>query len=199
MKFNSVRFTNGLLLILIILLTLSGIYSLFRTYSAWLFSVHRAASWGLLALLPWKVSIIYRSLRRKAGGQHFHQSRLAVTGDIRQPLQLDYDSLSRLPVTELDATIDCTLGWSARQTWRGVRLADVLEQAGFDLEPAQISLKSVTGYEYALPWREVQGVVLATHVGGETLSAAHGYPLRAVVSSRRGWFWIKWLAEVKAN
>ncbi len=26
----------------------------------------------------------------------------------------------------------------------------------------------------------------------------HGYPLRAVVPSRRGWSWVKWLASVEA-
>ncbi|HYH05137.1 MAG TPA: molybdopterin-dependent oxidoreductase [Bacillota bacterium] len=30
------------------------------------------------------------------------------------------------------------------------------------------------------------------------MNASHGFPLRAVVPSRRGWFWVKWLAKIEA-
>jgi DMSO/TMAO reductase YedYZ molybdopterin-dependent catalytic subunit len=39
--------------------------------------------------------------------------------------------------------------------------------------------------------------VLATHVGGQVLDHWHGYPLRAVVPSRRGGHWVKWLTEIE--
>jgi DMSO/TMAO reductase YedYZ molybdopterin-dependent catalytic subunit len=34
-------------------------------------------------------------------------------------------------------------------------------------------------------------------VGGEALDHVHGFPLRAVVPARRGWFWVKWVGEVE--
>jgi hypothetical protein len=43
MKFNGVRFTSGLLLILVLFLTLSGLYGLFFTFSEWMFTLHRAS------------------------------------------------------------------------------------------------------------------------------------------------------------
>ena len=39
----------------------------------------------------------------------------------------------------------------------------------------------------------------AKHVGGELLTHVHGAPLRAVVPSRRGWFWVKWLTRIEVG
>jgi DMSO/TMAO reductase YedYZ molybdopterin-dependent catalytic subunit len=60
-----------------------------------------------------------------------------------------------------------------------------------------VRLESVTGYSFLIPATEVDQVLLATHVGGETLNFEHGFPLRAVVPSRRGWFWVKWLSRIE--
>ncbi len=58
-------------------------------------------------------------------------------------------------------------------------------------------MRSVTGYEHDLPMIEARDVLLATHVGGEPLTHVHGAPLRAVVPTRRGWFWVKWLTRIE--
>jgi DMSO/TMAO reductase YedYZ molybdopterin-dependent catalytic subunit len=337
MKFNGLRFTNGLLLVLVLILTLSGLYGLFWTSSEVVFTLHRISGWAMLALLPWKGFIVFRSLRRKIHGNshpgwlgvslilamltlvvlvlgllwkgrfgpveyplrqtaiswhwmlalglllpfalhvwkrwprprsidflsrrgflraalvtplaalgYFGYHRLArarevpqepvrftgsrragwfsgndfplthsvaatseqialenwrleVLGAIHQPTRIDYASLSQLPTTVFDATIDCTLGWYARQSWGGVLLVDLLQHTGLDQMPFGVQLISVTGYAHFLPWEEARQVLLATHVGGEPLSAGHGFPLRAVVPSRRGWFWVKWLGQIKVT
>ncbi len=335
MRFNGLRFTNGLLLVLVLILTVTGLFGLFWTTSAAVFTLHRVSAWALLALLPWKAIIVFRSLRRKIHGTNHpvwlvislslavliltvlilgllwkgrfgplgyplrqtaiswhwmlslglllpfalhvwkrwprprkvdflsrravlraalvtplaalgyigyqrlasarmlpleptrftgsrqagwvagndfpltHNTaptaeqialenwRLEVFGTVLRPARFDYSRLSQFPSGERQATIDCTLGWYAQQTWRGVRLADILEQAGLDHTPAAVQLISVTGYQHILPWEEANQILLATHVGGEVLSAGHGFPLRAVVPTRRGWFWVKWLAQIK--
>src|SRR6185295_14358459 len=58
------RFTNGALLALLIVLTLTGLWGLAFTLHGWTFEVHRAAAWAVFALIPWKVLIALRSLRR---------------------------------------------------------------------------------------------------------------------------------------
>jgi hypothetical protein len=58
------RYTNTAILVLIGVLTLSGVYGIFWTLNGWLFEVHRGAAWALVALIPWKTAISWRSLKR---------------------------------------------------------------------------------------------------------------------------------------
>ncbi len=58
------RFTNTTLLVLLAALTLTGLYGLLWPWPAWMFEVHRIGAWGVVALIPWKVLIAGRSLRR---------------------------------------------------------------------------------------------------------------------------------------
>lgn len=64
MKFNLNRFTNTLLLGIVLILTLTGVYGLFWTLQGWLFDLHRLSGWALAAAIPWKTAIAARSLRR---------------------------------------------------------------------------------------------------------------------------------------
>jgi len=122
--------------------------------------------------------------------------RLVVVGDVERPTVWTYDELLVLTAAELDATLDCTLGWYTTQVWRGVYLHDLLEAAGIAGRAVWVRLESVTGYALSLPILEAQQVLLASHVGGEPLEHLHGAPLRAVVPSRRGWYWVKWLSRI---
>jgi DMSO/TMAO reductase YedYZ molybdopterin-dependent catalytic subunit len=40
---------------------------------------------------------------------------------------------------------------------------------------------------------------LAYELEGETLPILHGFPLRAVIPTREGLYWAKWLVELKVN
>lgn len=122
---------------------------------------------------------------------------LAMRGAVARPYKISYATLTGLPPYEVTATIDCTTGWFSTQVWRGVPLSMLLEQAGLNPGAALIRLRGVSGYfgDFTLP--EAAGILLATHVGGQVLDHWHGFPVRVVAPSRRGWFWIKWLTEVE--
>ncbi len=83
--------------------------------------------------------------------------------------------------------------------WRGVRLTDLLDEAGARPQATVIRLKAATGYAQTFTPAEAREILLATHVGNEQLDHWHGFPLRAVVPSRRGWFWVKWLTEIEVQ
>lgn len=122
--------------------------------------------------------------------------RLAIVGARNGPLILSYpDLMLRLP-QRLDATLDCTNGWYSLQGWQGLSLSHLLMEAGMLEGAAGVRLVSATGYNHTYPIQEARKILLATHVTGEVLSPSHGFPLRAVVPDRRGWFWVKWLSEV---
>jgi len=124
---------------------------------------------------------------------------LTLIGAVKKPLTLTYDDVLALSASEVTATIDCTGGWYSTQVWRGIRLADLLAQAEVREEKTMIVLKDISGYTAYFAPSEISEILLATHVGEQVLDHWHGYPLRAVVPSRRGGHWVKWLTEIEVT
>jgi DMSO/TMAO reductase YedYZ molybdopterin-dependent catalytic subunit len=122
--------------------------------------------------------------------------RLRVRGPAMARLELSYSDVAALPRSEASVVLDCTGGWWSEQRWSGVSLSDLLARCGVDEAPTRVEVISVTGHWWTFDRSEAEQALLATHVGGEPLSAGHGYPLRLVAPSLRGFLWIKWVREV---
>jgi DMSO/TMAO reductase YedYZ molybdopterin-dependent catalytic subunit len=123
--------------------------------------------------------------------------RLRLTGAVARPLALTYDELLARGGTERRVILDCSNGWYTTQDWQGVPLIDLLEEAGLSEMAAGVRLISASAYNHTFPLTEARTILLATHVGGEVLAPGHGFPLRAVVPDRRGWFWVKWVTRIE--
>ncbi|MBI3160847.1 MAG: molybdopterin-dependent oxidoreductase [Chloroflexi bacterium] len=134
----------------------------------------------------------------RAAPQDADAWRLRVTGAVSAAQTLDYAAILALPHSSRIAALDCTVGWYSVQRWGGIPLADVLALAGLASDAFAVRFHAAGGYTQTLTMVEAADVLLAVHVGGEPLSHRHGFPLRAVVPSRRGWFWVKWLEEIEA-
>ena len=122
---------------------------------------------------------------------------LDVSGVAERRLTLSYDDLLR--DEEMVATIDCTGGWHSTQQWSGVWLSEILEAVEPSESARSVVVRSVTGYYRRFSLDSARGFLLATHVGGETLSHDHGYPVRLVAPGRRGFEWIKWVSEIEMS
>jgi DMSO/TMAO reductase YedYZ molybdopterin-dependent catalytic subunit len=121
--------------------------------------------------------------------------RLRIEGLVSHPLAI---ALAELPIVdELVATLDCTGGFYSTQRWRGVRLGRVLELARAESAAGHVSVAAVTGYRWSFAIADGRELLLATHVGGETLSHEHGAPVRLVVPGARGFQWIKWVQRIE--
>ena len=122
---------------------------------------------------------------------------LTIKGAVKKPLSLSYKDLLAISTSEVTATLDCTGGWYTVQTWRGIPLTTLLAQAQLRPEAIGIVLRGVLDYSAPFTLEQASEILLATHVGMEVLNHSHGFPLRAVVPSRRGWQWVKWLTEIE--
>lgn len=127
---------------------------------------------------------------------HASAWRLEVGGAVARRLSLRYADLLAWQ-HELDATLDCTGGFYSAQRWRGAPVGELLDQAGLVREARWVSFVSATGYRWSLPLAEARAALLASHVGGQPLSHAHGAPLRLVAPGRRGFEWVKWIARIE--
>lgn len=122
--------------------------------------------------------------------------RMQVDGEVVSPGAISYDELLALPSTERDAVLDCTGGWWTEQRWRGVTLAGLLAWHGVRASAQRVDIVSLTGHAWSFPIAETNRLLIATHVGGETLSTGHGYPARLIAPDHRGFQWIKWVNQV---
>jgi DMSO/TMAO reductase YedYZ molybdopterin-dependent catalytic subunit len=133
--------------------------------------------------------------------------RLRVHGMVDREIVLTYDELVARPTVEQYVTIACVsneVGGDlvGNALWRGVRLTELLEEAGLRPEATQIVGRAVDGFTvgfptaYALaPDREA---LVAVGMNGEPLPADHGFPARLIVPGLFGYVSAtKWLAEIE--
>ena len=124
--------------------------------------------------------------------------RLRIRPPDAPPVNLSYADIVALPRHEASVVLDCTGGWWSEQVWSGVSLKDVLARSPAGETATRVEVISVTGHRWTFDRSEIEQAMLATHVGGKPLTAGHGYPLRLVAPSLRGFLWIKWVEEVVA-
>lgn len=125
--------------------------------------------------------------------------RLSVDGAVRAPFALDYDGMAALAAEARRATLDCTGGWYTVQEWSGAPLAGLLARAEPLPGARSVRVVSATGYDHRFGLGEASRLLLATAVGGERLSAGHGFPVRLVAPGRRGYHWVKWVVRVEVS
>jgi DMSO/TMAO reductase YedYZ molybdopterin-dependent catalytic subunit len=121
--------------------------------------------------------------------------RLRVTGHVARALRLTAAELDAGDA--LDATLDCTGGFYSRQRWSGIRLDRLLARAGPRDGAGYVRVISHTGYRWSFPLGAARELLLATRVGGQPISHAHGAPIRLVAPGRRGFQWVKWVTHVE--
>ncbi|GAA0236214.1 molybdopterin-dependent oxidoreductase [Cryptosporangium japonicum] len=128
--------------------------------------------------------------------------RLVVAGT--RTLRLGLDALAALPQHTADLPIACVEGWSASARWTGVRLRDLLAEAGV-APGADVRIESLQrsgAYRAAtLPAAFAQDplTLLALRLNGGTLHLDHGYPCRLIAPNRPGVLQTKWVAWIGAH
>ncbi|WP_420453189.1 molybdopterin-dependent oxidoreductase [Ilumatobacter sp.] len=132
--------------------------------------------------------------------------RLAVTGMVDRTLDLSFDDLLRREVVEHDITLTCvsnTVGGElvGNARWLGIRLDDLLADAGVSPDATQVVGRSVDGYTCGFPIEAAtdgRNAMVAFGMNGEPLPLEHGFPVRLVVPGLYGYISAtKWLTEIE--
>jgi DMSO/TMAO reductase YedYZ molybdopterin-dependent catalytic subunit len=153
--------------------------------------------------------------------------KLAIDGDgASSPMQIGLDDLKRLPAVEVTAVCQCSgnrrglfqphvagveWGYGAMgcARWKGVRLKDLLDQAGLKKEAVEIVFNGTDGpvsdktpkFVKSLPvWKAVdESTIVAYEMNGEPLPHWNGFPARLIVPGWTGTYWVKHLASIGAS
>lgn len=126
---------------------------------------------------------------------------LTIDGDIPMPLRLSLEDLRRMPQHEAALPIQCVEGWSFSARWRGVRVGDLLAEAGAD-PGAEATVESLQegGIYRTSPLNREQAhdpdTLLALELDGEPLALDHGFPLRLIAPNRPGVQQTKWVGKL---
>jgi len=131
--------------------------------------------------------------------------RLRVTGMVDNPIELTYEDLVGRGLVESDITLTCVSnlvggGLVGTARWQGVRLDELLQDAGVQAGADQIVGRSVDGYTCGFPVAALDGrdALVAVSMNGEPLPLEHGFPARLIVPGIYGYASAtKWLTEIE--
>ncbi|MFO0911284.1 MAG: sulfite oxidase, partial [Isosphaeraceae bacterium] len=152
--------------------------------------------------------------------------KIALEGLLDRPGSLKLDELDRFEGVRIPAVLQCSgngraffkplipgVAWErggvGQADWTGVRLADVLRDAGIQSGAAHVQFLGSDGppspktpaWHRSLPIERAldPSTLLATHMNGEPLPVLHGGPVRLIVPGWGGNHWMKWVRNITVS
>jgi len=147
--------------------------------------------------------------------------RLLIHGLVKRPLVFTLEALARYPMVSRIAFIECggnsgalyqkdpvaagvqmLHGLVSCAEWTGVRLADLLDEAGVDPKAQWILAEGAdaAGMSRSVPIaKAMDDAILALHQNGERVRPSNGYPLRLLLPGYEGNMNVKWLRRIKVT
>src|SRR6516225_7394541 len=146
--------------------------------------------------------------------------RLLIHGLVKRPLVFSLETLARYRMESRIAFIECggnsgalyqkdpvaggvqaLHGLVSCSEWTGVRLADLLDEAGADPKAQWILAEGAdaAGMSRSVPMaKAMDDAILALYQNGERIRPSNGYPLRLLLPGYEGNMNVKWLRRIKA-
>ena len=133
---------------------------------------------------------------------------LRIHGMVDRPLEITYADLLKRPLTEADVTLTCVSNdvggpYVGNARWLGVRMADILREAGLRSGADMLLSTSANGWTAGTPVDVVmdgRNALFAVAMNGEPLPVAHGFPVRQVVPGLYGYVSAtKWVVDLKVT
>ncbi len=128
--------------------------------------------------------------------------RLVVKGLVDTPLELTYDEvIAERETFKKAVTLNCVEGWSVDILWEGIKVSDLLDQAGADPAARVIIFRSYDGYSTSLPADYIRDndILMAYKMNGVDLPPERGFPFQLVAEEKWGYKWAKWITEIEVS
>jgi DMSO/TMAO reductase YedYZ molybdopterin-dependent catalytic subunit len=127
--------------------------------------------------------------------------RLKVDGMVERPMVLTLPDLKARPATKLTLDFQCVTGWRVEDVhWTGVKLADLLDEAGVTGGGTALRIYSFDGeYTESLTLDQARrdDVIAAYEMLDGPVSREHGGPVRLYVGPMYGYKSLKWLDRIE--
>ena len=132
--------------------------------------------------------------------------KLRVHGMVDNELEITFADLLERDMIERYITLSCVsnrVGGDlvGNAKWQGVRMKDILDEAGVHPEATQVVSRSIDGWNCGSPTSVImdgRDAMLAVAMNGEPLPAEHGYPVRLVVPGLYGYVSAtKWVTDIE--
>ena len=166
---------------------------------------------GLAGITPWRTSQerFYRIDTALSVPQILPSEwRLRVHGSVDRELTLTYQDLAERQPTEAWVTLCCVsneVGGDliSNAWWSGVRIADVLAEAGVSADADAVLSTSEDGWTCGTPLGPLtddRNALFAIAMNGEPLTPEHGFPVRMVVPGLYGYVSAtKWVVDLEVT
>jgi DMSO/TMAO reductase YedYZ molybdopterin-dependent catalytic subunit len=155
---------------------------------------------GLLSLFPigrFRIYSVSSSLPSRSRSAY----KLKIGGLVERPQTISYAALAQRPAVHLTRDFQCVTGWRVHNVkWVGVRLRDLLDEAGVQPTAKAVRFTSFDGvYSESLTLEQARrdDVLVAYKLDGQNLSRIHGGPVRLAVTPMYGYKSLKWLDTIE--
>jgi DMSO/TMAO reductase YedYZ molybdopterin-dependent catalytic subunit len=134
--------------------------------------------------------------------------RLTIDGLVDRPQSYSAADLKGKPRQEMYRTLECISyqvvpgdDLISNQRWGGVRMSDLLDDAGVQASARFLLFEAADGYTESMPLEVARDPLtwIADEMGppGTPLLAAHGFPARVLIAGRFGMKQPKWLTHIQ--
>jgi DMSO/TMAO reductase YedYZ molybdopterin-dependent catalytic subunit len=127
--------------------------------------------------------------------------RLEISGLVERPRTFTLSDLESMPRTKFVQEFQCVTGWTVPDVhWEGVKLADLLDNAGVKAGAVALSFESYDGLDtesLTLDQARLPDVIVAFGMLGAPVTVEHGGPVRLYVGPMFGYKSLKWLSAIR--
>jgi DMSO/TMAO reductase YedYZ molybdopterin-dependent catalytic subunit len=125
---------------------------------------------------------------------------LEVSGEVENPVRLNWQEILRLPKVQSVSDFHCVEGWSVLDCkWEGVRFSQIAELVKPKANAKFVTFECADDYTTSLSMQELSGedVLLAYELNDKPLEEGIGFPLRLVVPNKYGYKSALWVTEIR--